>query len=107
MLKCSNHIICNNTVDKDTILCSDCEMLFGTWRGYKGILPTKKDCLCTVCSKKDLCLSRPDCDHFICSKCFTILYYSCKKEFLIEDDNLSLSEKLLLQNNLKKCAVCK
>lgn len=98
---CPNAKICEN-VTKDDI-CYDCNMLFGSWRGYKGILDKKENILCPACLKYGYGISRPTCNHFICIDCFKILYFGTKTN-TIEENNIC--EYLDYINSLKTCKEC-
>ncbi len=99
---CPNFKICRNTTDEN--ICYDCNMLFGSWRGYKGNLSKKSNILCPLCSQVGLGISRPTCNHFICTDCFKILYFGTKTKII--DDNINISEYLDYINSLKICKEC-
>ena len=100
MLICKNYIICQNTSEND--FCFDCEMLFGKWRN-KNINLTNND-ICTICNKNDTCISRPTCEHFLCTDCFKVLYFGGTNIKL--QKNLDVTEYLEYQNSLKICQNC-
>lgn len=78
---CPNEIICgtkvpeyilNNNQDR---ICSFCDEKWGKWKGGKGILDQKIIDECPVCYCENvLAISNPNCDHFLCIKCFKMCY---------------------------------
>jgi len=103
MTNCPNYIICNNNLKDDRMLCLDCNMLFGKWRGFKAILDITDDTSCTICSEINICVSRPNCEHYLCIKCFKDLYFITSNKN-IEDNKLS--EYLEQIASYKKCHLC-
>ena len=104
MTNCPNYIICNNMLSDETGLCVYCEMLFGKWRGFtRGILEIHNNSDCTTCFKKNICITRPSCDHIICIDCFKNTYF---ENTLAEVDDSELSEYLEKINSYKKCKLC-
>jgi hypothetical protein len=103
MKKCTYYIICEND-EYINDLCYDCHMLFGSWRGVNTVLDTQDDLQCPLCAKISKCITRPKCDHFICTDCFKKLYYS--NEFYIIKEKGNLSEYLAFENSCKKCLEC-
>lgn len=105
MLKCPNNIICNNNISSDIELCLDCNMLFGTWRGNRGILD-QKNTTCPICTKDSLCVTRPNCNHFICIDCFKTLYFTVNTKIIKPEEDINISEYLDYQNSHKRCLEC-
>ena len=102
MFNCTNFIICNNI--SDNIICSDCIMLFGKWRGRKEILNTKDYEICNICNSYGLSVTRPDCDHFLCIDCFKKIYI---EPCIMTIDNSEVLNKTLEYNfSIKKCNKC-
>jgi hypothetical protein len=86
-IKCKNHIVCRSVLPlwwfecKGCYLCTECDMLFGTWTSGdeehtgKGILTTKDELECSICLEVKKCISQPRCEHFVCIDCFRRCYY--------------------------------
>ena len=101
MNRCSNYIICNNSTDN--IICQDCIMLFGKWRGRKEILDIRKEQNCDICNNNGLSITRPDCDHFLCIKCFKQIYI---EPCTVGINNEILNNYLEYNHIIKKCNKC-
>lgn len=58
-------------------LCTNCDILFGTWgtQTGRGVLIFKDDVECVVCYDTTRVVSLPNCDHFVCIGCFQRMYY--------------------------------
>ena len=106
MTKCYYFTICNNYAE--SLLCIDCNMLFGKWRTKKDYLSFKNNIDCSICKQNELCIMRPQCEHFICIQCFKILYFNHKddKHLINIKPNLKLPEYLEFKSSLKKCNLC-
>jgi hypothetical protein len=103
MNKCPNFTVCENNIEDKEIICLHCNMLFGKWRNKKGILQTKHNINCILCSKINVeGISRPDCDHLICTGCFKNIYIVSNGK--IENENLT--EYLDYITMSKKCKLC-
>jgi hypothetical protein len=100
-IKCKNYEVCDAVLPKwwweckNSYLCSNCDMMFGTWTNGtyknigKGVLEIR-DCIeCPVCLENKKGISYPRCNHFVCIDCF-------KKCVYIDEEE-----------NLKKCPVCR
>lgn len=86
-IKCKNYIVCGSVLPrwwfecKGCYLCTNCDMLFGTWSSEgkqytgKGILETRDGFECPICLEVKKCISQPRCDHFVCIDCFKRCYY--------------------------------
>ena len=89
-IKCKNYIICqcvlpNWWVDcEGSYLCSNCDMMFGTWESGdyqhngKGILEVTCNLECPICLEVTECISQPRCNHSVCISCFKRCYYGDK-----------------------------
>ena len=96
---CKNYIVCTNITESADI-CLECEMLFGRWRGNKGSLEIKENEICPVCLKINTCISRPNCDHFVCVECFKILFFESPN---LSQEGDELYNYLEYINRSKKC----
>lgn len=80
-IKCKNYIICKAVLPnwwfdcKRCYLCTNCDAMFGTWRGGKGILEVTHNLECPICLEIKECISQPKCNHSICISCFKRCYY--------------------------------
>ena len=82
-IKCKNFMFCKSVLPnwwydrKGKYLCTNCDMLFGTWGNQigKGILPIIKNAECPICLEIKTCISQPRCDHYTCIDCFKRCYY--------------------------------
>ena len=87
-IKCKNYEICKAVLPKwwfeckGSYLCTNCDMMFGTWtskcgrqhRG-KGALPITANAECSICLELARSVSQPNCDHTICISCFKRCYF--------------------------------
>ena len=82
--KCNNFDVCDTLLPdlwneyKGKWLCTNCDMMFGTWGGKnvgKGTLIFVDDIECPICLENKKCVSQPRCDHFVCIDCFKRCYY--------------------------------
>jgi hypothetical protein len=86
-IKCKNYEICNTVLPdwwfdcKNSYLCTNCHMLFGSW-GHginrhegKGILDFKDNIECPICLEIKRCVSQPRCIHMVCITCFKRCHY--------------------------------
>ncbi len=101
MNKCYNYILCENV--SDNIICEDCTMLFGKWRGRKENLIIKEEEKCDICHDIGLSVTRPDCEHFLCIKCFKQIYI---KPCTLKINSETLNNYLVYNHIIKKCAKC-
>lgn len=86
-IKCKNYIICESILPKwwfeckGTYLCSNCDMMFGTWSSGehihigKGILKISDNSECPICLEIKQCISYPRCDHSVCINCFRRCFF--------------------------------
>ena len=77
--ECPNYILCNTKAPQwyfgcHSGMCSNCNMLFGTWKGGRGI-PVFKETDCPICLQIKICISQPKCNHFTCIECFRRCHY--------------------------------
>ena len=83
IIKCKNYELCNETLPdwwfscKGSYLCTNCDMLFGTWgtKTGKGILNFTDNLECPVCLETKRSIDQPNCEHTLCIKCFKRCYY--------------------------------
>lgn len=102
MNKCCNYIICENISDNN--ICQDCIMLFGKWRGRKEILDVQEEQNCDICNDNGITITRPDCEHFLCVKCFKKIYTEpCTN---IDNKFDTLNDYLDYNHSIKKCYKC-
>ena len=86
-IKCENYLVCDTLLPKWWLeckgnwLCTNCDMMFGTWTSNgkkykgKGILPIVKQSECPVCLETKKSVTQPRCNHTICIDCFKRMYY--------------------------------
>ena len=88
-IKCKNYEICEEVLPrwwfecKENYLCTNCDMLFGTWtnkvdnvyRTGKGILNISENEECVICLEVKRCTDQPNCEHKICIQCFKRCHY--------------------------------
>lgn len=92
-IKCKNYEICEEVLPswwyecKGHYICTNCDMMFGTWTGKnhitgelvyktgKGILPIVDDTECPVCLERKRSVTQPNCEHTVCIECFKRSYY--------------------------------
>ena len=79
-IKCPNYILCGNMNPQCILschhgLCTSCDILFGTWRGSKGILEISDNAVCSICLKIKQGISQPNCNNILCFKCFRRCYF--------------------------------
>ena len=111
-IKCKNYELCESVLPrwwfecKGNYLCTNCHMLFGTWKWQgqgqeyktgKGILEISDNLECPICLENKRGISQPNCEHTLCIDCFKRCYYG-KDE---EDENEENEE------NLRKCPLCR
>lgn len=89
-IKCKNYIICETVLPewwfdyKGNYLCTNCHMMFGTWKSGdyqhigKGILEVTSNLECPVCLEIKECISQSKCNHSLCISCFKRIYYGDK-----------------------------
>ncbi len=86
-IKCKNYIVCNSLLPdwwfdcKNSYLCTNCHMMFGTWGDYvgKGVLEITKKLECPICLEIKKCISLPRCEHSVCIECFKRCYYGSEE----------------------------
>ena len=86
-IKCKNHVVCEAVLPKwwfdckASYLCTNCDMMFGTWESGeyehtgKGILEMSNNLECPICLEIKECISQPRCNHSLCISCFKRCYY--------------------------------
>lgn len=79
-VNCPNYLICNEKMPLRFLMCHNgmcinCDVMFGTWRGGKGVLEIADNIECPVCLEFKKCVSQPMCDHFICIDCFKRCFF--------------------------------
>ena len=79
-IRCPNYILCNSSFPQKQLnyhngLCMNCNMMYGTWDGGKGILNVKNDIECSICLTTTTSISHPKCCHYSCLECFKQIYY--------------------------------
>ena len=86
-IKCKNYIICETVLPKwwyeckGCYLCSNCHMMFGTWKSEnyqyigKDFLEVSSNLECPICLEVKECISQPRCNHSLCICCFKRCYY--------------------------------
>lgn len=82
-IKCKNYEVCECVLPKwwfeckGNYLCTDCDMMFGTWgtQKCKGLLNTSDNIECPVCLEHKNGISYPRCDHMVCIDCFKRCMY--------------------------------
>jgi len=86
-IKCKNYKICDTVFPKwwfdckGSYLCTNCDMMFGTWGSGenqhvgKGHLEITDNLECPICAEVKECISHPRCNHFVCISCFKRCYY--------------------------------
>ena len=101
-IKCKNYELCNEVLPKwwfeckGNYLCTNCHMLFGTWKFQnkeyktgKGILEINDNLKCPICLEKKRGITQPNCSHTLCINCFKTCHY-------VKDEE-----------NLRKCPLCR
>ena len=85
--ECANYIICSNLIENDQDICHDCHCLFGKWRdnlvddGILKIIESYDKCkICDEEDRENKFVMRPNCSHYICTRCFRKLYYGKEDE---------------------------
>lgn len=114
-IKCPNYILCGAKYPKILLdchdnLCLNCDMMFGRWKGGKGILDIfSENKECPKCKNTLKCLSLPKCEHYLCINCFKKYNYD-KKCIICTSNNIIsgnivkiIFEKLDSKN---KCIFC-
>lgn len=86
-IKCKNYIVCGTVLPKwwfdckGCYLCTNCDMMFGTWKSSdhqytgKGILDITGILECPICLEAKESISQLNCDHSLCISCFKRCYY--------------------------------
>jgi hypothetical protein len=87
-IRCKNYELCEAVLPKwwfeckGNYLCTNCHMMFGTWkfqgqacRTGKGALDISDNVECPICLEVKRSISQPNCDHSLCIKCFKRCYY--------------------------------
>jgi hypothetical protein len=86
-IKCKNYVLCEATFPdwwygtKRMYLCTNCDMMFGTWSSGdtvmtgSGILKTTENVFCPSCFETKLGISYPNCSHTACIDCMKRFFY--------------------------------
>ena len=80
-IKCKNYEVCESVLPewwfdcKGHYLCINCDIMFGYWKGSKGVLQITDNTECPICIEKKRCISQPNCQHVVCIDCFKRCYY--------------------------------
>ena len=87
-IKCKNYELCEAVLPKwwfeckGNYLCTNCHMLFGTWKFKgqeyktgKGILKITDNLYCPICLETKRSIEQPNCEHKVCIDCFKRCYY--------------------------------
>jgi len=85
-IKCKNYELCEAVLPKwwynykGQYLCTNCNMMFGTWGSQtgKGILEINDNLECPICLEVKRGISQPNCEHTVCIDCFKRCYYGDK-----------------------------
>lgn len=87
--KCVNYEICETYLPewwedcKGKWLCTNCDILFGTWgeeNKGRGELEFYNNIECIICNDKGRGISYPSCNHIICKGCFKRVFYGDENE---------------------------
>lgn len=102
-VKCPNFVICNTSNPLRILqcyhgLCTNCDIMFGTWQNGCGILKFKSDVECCICLETNTGVSYHKCDHYVCVTCFRRCFYGVKNDESDEKDD---------ELNLKICPLCR
>lgn len=82
-IKCKNYELCECVLPqwwfdcKGKYLCTNCDMMFGTWGNQtgKGVLNTIDSIDCPICLEHKKGISYPRCNHMVCIDCFKRCMY--------------------------------
>ena len=87
-IKCKNYELCESVLPKwwfetkGNYLCTDCHMMFGSWKYQgieyktgKGVLDISENIECPICLEVKRSISHPNCNHTLCIDCFKRCYY--------------------------------
>jgi len=87
-IKCKNYELCETVLPKwwfeckGNYLCTNCHMMFGTWKFQgqeyktgKGVLEISDNIECPICLEVKRSISQPNCEHTLCIKCFQRCWY--------------------------------
>ena len=88
-IKCKNYELCESVLPKwwfdckGCYLCTNCDMMFGTWKNEaagiyktgKGVLDVYDNVECPICLDMKRSVSQPNCEHTLCIDCFKRCYY--------------------------------
>lgn len=80
-IKCKNYELCEDVLPKwwfeckGHYLCTNCDMMFGTWKNGKGELNFSDNIECSICLYIKRSVSQPNCEHTVCIECFKRCYY--------------------------------
>lgn len=109
-IKCKNYELCESVLPtwwwdcKSNYLCTNCHMLYGTWksgsyiRTGKGVLNFADDVHCPICFETKRGISYPRCEHMACLQCFR--GYDSDETDSDEESEHIVDETMLL------CPVC-
>jgi len=87
-IKCKNYELCESVLPewwfecKGNYLCTNCHMMFGTWKFQgqeyktgKGVLDISDNVECPICLEVKRSISQPNCEHTVCIDCFKRCHY--------------------------------
>jgi hypothetical protein len=86
-IKCKNYEVCESVLPKwwfdckASYLCTNCDMMFGTWTSGtykqtgKGVLEINDNIECPICIECKRGISFPRCNHMVCIDCFKRCMY--------------------------------
>lgn len=82
-IKCHNYELCEAMLPdwwfdcKGNYLCTNCDVMFGTWGEYtgRGNLMFKNKFKCPICFDIKRSVSYPNCNHYSCIDWFKRCYY--------------------------------
>ena len=85
-IKCKNYKVCESILPdwwwecKEKYLCTNCDILFGSWgdKKGKGELKFNNNIECPICYETNEGVTYPNCEHYICISCFKRNWYGNK-----------------------------
>jgi len=124
MHQCLNYELCGAKLPdwwldvKGRLLCTNCDVLFGTWTSEnhrqtgKGVLDIRDLESCPICMEEmTRGVTYPACEHAICLECFRDLFYTKEveiehpyednPEFEVDEESLSREELLVKYPKLR------
>jgi hypothetical protein len=84
-IKCKNYKVCKEILPewwwdcKGKYLCTNCDILFGTWGDKKGKGELTFNIIeCIICYETTEGVTYPNCEHYVCISCFKRNWYGSK-----------------------------